>query len=47
MTEALKYDDIVEEISIESLSDLRERIVYNKKFKGAYIEDIVNQIALN
>ena len=47
MTEALKYDDIVEEISIESLSDLREQIVYNKKFKGTYIEDIVNQIALN
>lgn len=46
MTETLKYDDIVEEISIESLSDLREQIVY-KKFKGAYIEDIVNQIALN
>ena len=33
MTEALKYDDIVEEISIESLSDLREQIVYNKKIQ--------------
>lgn len=33
MTETLKYDDIVEEISIESLSDLREQIVYNKKFQ--------------
>ena len=47
MCRALEYEDIVEVVNINTIEELREKVIYDDKLKNIYIGDTANQKVIN